>query len=139
MKLIGVDYGRRRTGLAVTDETGTIVRGLATIDRKKHGDPKAALAAVIRDERPDAVVFGLPLDAEGRDTAMSLEVRCFAEAVRKQTGLPVYFVDESLTSKEAAELLLFRKKKTRRDKSAADRIAACLILEEFIKENNPVL
>jgi putative holliday junction resolvase len=135
MKLIGIDYGRRRIGLAVTDETGTVVRGLMTIDRKKNPDCRAALAAAIAAERPEAMVFGLPLDAGDGETAMSAEVRAFAAAIEKDTRLPVYFVDESLTSKKAAELMMFRKKKVRRDKSTTDRIAACLILEEFLKEN----
>lgn len=137
MKLIGIDYGRRRIGLAVTDETGTVVRGLATIDRKKRPDFRAALTAAIAAERPEAVVFGLPLDAGDGETAMSAEIRAFAADFQKNTRmrLPVYFVDESLTSKKAAELIRFRKKKVRRDKSTTDRIAACLILEQFLREN----
>jgi putative holliday junction resolvase len=131
MKLIGVDYGRRRIGCAVTDETGTVVRGLPTIDRKKCPDLTAALTAVIAAERPEAIVFGLPLDADDNETAMSAEVRKFAAGF---AALPVHFVDESLTSVKAAELLRFRKKKERRDKSATDRIAACLILEAFLRE-----
>jgi putative Holliday junction resolvase len=131
MKLIGVDYGRRRIGCAVTDETGTVVRGLATIDRKKCPDLTAALTAVIAAEQPEAIVFGLPLDADDNETAMSAEVRKFAAGF---AALPVHFVDESLTSVKAAELLRFRKKKERRDKSATDRIAACLILEAFLRE-----
>jgi putative holliday junction resolvase len=139
MKLIGVDYGRRRIGLAATDETASLVRGLATIDRKKSPDAAAALLAVIGAEQPGAVVFGLPLDADGRDTAMAAEIRSFAADVGQRSRLPVRFVDESLTSKEAGELLRFRKKKVRRDKSMNDRIAACLILEEFIKENKNII
>ena len=138
MKLIGIDYGRRRIGLAVTDETGTVVRGLATIDRKKNPDCRAALAAAIAAERPEAAVFGLPLDASDGETAMSAEVRAFAADFEKDAlgaRLPVYFVDESLTSKKAADLMRFRKKKVRRDKSTTDRIAACLILEQFLREN----
>jgi len=136
MKLIGVDYGRRRIGLAMTDETGTVVRGLPTIDRKKCPGLTAALMAVIAAERPEAIVFGLPLDADDHETAMSAEVRAFAADFEKTARIPVYFVDESLTSKKAAELLMFRKKKIRRDKAAVDRIAACLILEAFLKEQN---
>jgi len=131
MKLIGVDYGRRRIGCAVTDETGTVVRGLATIDRKKFPDGQAAVNAVIAAERPEAIVFGLPLDADDGETAMSAEVRKFAAGF---AALPVHFVDESLTSKQALGLLRFRKKKERRDKAAVDRIAACLILEAFLRE-----
>jgi putative holliday junction resolvase len=136
MKLIGVDYGRRRIGLAVTDETGTLVRGLATIDRKKCPDLTAALTAAIAAEQPQAMVFGLPLDVDDGETAMSAEVRAFAADFEKNacTRLPVHFVDESLTSIQAKELLRYKKKKIRRDKAMTDRIAACLILEAFLRE-----
>jgi putative Holliday junction resolvase len=136
MKLIGVDYGRRRIGVAATDETGTLVRGLPTIDRRKHGRPLTALLDVFARERPDAAVFGLPLDADDRETTMSAEIRKFAADFEKKTSVPVYFIDESLTSKQASDILRFRKKKERRNKDAVDRIAACLILEAFLRENS---
>jgi putative holliday junction resolvase len=136
MKLIGIDYGRRRIGLATTDETGTLVRGLATLDRKKYSDHCSAILSVIRTEQPGAIVVGLPLDADDRETAMSAEVRKFASSLEKATPIPVYFIDESLTSKHAAALLLSRRKKERRDKAAADKIAACLILDAFLREQS---
>jgi len=67
------------------------------------------------------------------ETTMSKEVRCFADKIEKQCGLPIHFVDESFTSKRASELMMFRKKKARRDKGLSDRIAACLILETFLE------
>lgn len=136
MKLIGVDYGRRRIGVATTDETGTLVRGLATIDRRKHGHPLTALLDVFARERPDAAVFGLPLDADDHETPMSAEIRKFAADLEKKVAFPISFIDESLTSKQASELLRFRKRKERRNKEAVDRIAACLILEAFLRENS---
>ena len=137
MKLIGVDYGRRRIGLAVSDESGSHVRGLPTIDRKKHSRPLAPLCLVIANEHAKGIVMGLPLDSNELETAMSAEVKLFAEGLRKETNLKVFFIDESLSSKEATELLRFRRKKERRDKGAIDRIAACLILEAFLKEHPP--
>jgi putative Holliday junction resolvase len=68
---------------------------------------------------------------------MSAEVRAFADTLRKKVSLPVYHIDESMSSREAASLLRFRKKKDRRNKEAVDRIAACIILENFLKENPP--
>jgi putative Holliday junction resolvase len=136
MRLIGVDYGRRRIGLAVADGAAAIAHGLPTIDRKKNSDPRTAIAAVIAVERPGALVFGVPLDADDRETRMAAEIRAFAEGIKKDSGLPVYFVDESLTSKQAAELLRFRRKKERRKKESVDKLAACLILEEYLRENS---
>jgi putative holliday junction resolvase len=134
MKLISIDYGRRRIGLAVSDETGTCVRGLRTIDRKTNPDPLVPLSTLIGSLGPAGLVIGLPLDGDDNETTMSREVRNFAAKLEKSLAIPVYFIDESLTSKQAEGLLRFRKKKERRSKDAVDRLAACLILESFLKE-----
>ena len=135
MKLISVDYGRRRIGVAVTDEEGRLVRGLNVIDRKKCTDSLLKLLSVIADEKAQAIVFGLPLGDMDQETTMSAEVRKFASEIEKRCGLPIHFIDESFTSKRAAELMMFRKKKARRDKGLSDRIAASLILETFLEIN----
>ena len=137
MKLIGIDYGRRRIGCAITDDTGTHIRGLTTIDRKKKSQPLLPLLEIITRERPGGIVVGLPLDCDEGETRMSTEVRAFAEGLRNRAALPVYYIDESMSSKEATSLLRFRKKKDRRSKEAVDRIAACIILKNFIRENSP--
>jgi putative holliday junction resolvase len=133
MKLIGVDYGRRRIGIAVTDETGEYIRGLPTIDRQRVPDYLRALRLIIAAEHPERIIVGLPLDIDGDETVMSKEIRTFASDLGRSTGLSVCFVDESLSSKEATALMRPRKKKDRRDKEAVDRIAACIILESFQK------
>jgi len=133
MKLLSVDYGRRRIGIAVTDEEGRFVRGLNSIDRKKCTDSHQQILKIIADENIKMIVFGLPLNDMDEETTMSKEVRGFASEIEKQCGLPVHFVDESFTSRRAAELMMFRKKKARRDKGLTDRIAACLILETFLE------
>jgi putative Holliday junction resolvase len=132
MKLMGIDYGRRRIGIAVSDDGGTLARGIGVIDRKTRPDCVGELMRVINAEKPAALVFGLPLGKDDEETAMSQEARGFADALGQRAALPVHFVDESFTSKRAAEISMFRKKKTRRDKSLSDRIAACLILQEYI-------
>jgi len=131
MKLMGIDYGIRRVGVAVTDEQGLSIRGLTTIDRKKKPDLIAAILSLIKQEKPEALVIGLPLDINMAETVMSKEVRSFAEKLQISSGLPVNFVDESFSSKKAAELMRFRKKKMRKDKAAIDRLAACLILQSY--------
>ena len=135
MKLMGIDYGRRRIGLAVTDEEGYCVRGLDVIDRKKTSDIYSELKRIIDAENPAQLVIGLPLDVEDRETVMSTEIRKFAAELKNRVTLPVNFIDESLSSKNASEFIKFRKKKERRDKALVDRVAACLILERYIEEN----
>lgn len=131
MKLMGIDYGLRRVGIAVTDSEGLSIKGLTTIDRKKHPDLTDTILNLVDQQKPDTLIFGLPLDSDNAETVMSKEVRAFAEKLHINSGLPIKFVDESYSSKKAAELMRFRKKKERRDKAAIDRLAACLILEAF--------
>ncbi|MBD3322354.1 MAG: Holliday junction resolvase RuvX [Chitinivibrionales bacterium] len=134
MKLLGIDYGRKRIGCAVTDETGRIVRGLTTLKRKNNISLLDELHTIIQKEKPHALVFGLPLGYNEQETEMSREIRKFADSVKIQSGLPVHLIDESNTSHAATMMLRSQKKKYRRDKKNIDRIAACLILDAFIRE-----
>jgi putative holliday junction resolvase len=134
MKLIGVDYGRKRIGLAVTDENGEYIRSLPTIIRKVNTSYFNELTELIQRENPCKIVIGLPFDANDKDTSMSMEIRAFANKLGRMASLPVNFVDESLTSIRAGDILRHHKKKHRRNKGNTDRIAACLILEAFQKE-----
>jgi putative Holliday junction resolvase len=136
MKLIGLDYGKRRIGVAVTDETGEFIRGLPTVDRLVSGtdDLLTTLVGIIGRENPERIIIGLPLDRYDEDTAMSLEIRKFAGTLSKVTSVPIEFIDESLTSRRAHDIIRMRKKKHRRAKENIDRIAACLILEAYVRE-----
>lgn len=135
MKLIGLDYGRKRIGVAVTDETGEFIRGLPTIDRTAcGGDCITVLGRIISRENPDRIVIGLPLDPNDAETTMSREIRAFAGKLSKVSSIPVEFIDESLTSRRAHDIIRMRRKKHRRARENIDRIAACLILEAFQRE-----
>jgi putative Holliday junction resolvase len=138
MKLMGIDYGRRRIGLSVGGVEDAPVRGLPTIDRKKNPGYFRTLCALIEREMPGRLVFGLPLDRNDAETVMSREIRAFARKLEQRTGLPVSFVDESLTSLQAEALLRHRKRRVRRDKGSIDRLAACIILDQYIRENGCV-
>ncbi|MBN1601563.1 MAG: Holliday junction resolvase RuvX [Chitinispirillaceae bacterium] len=139
MKLMGIDYGRRRIGIAITDADGYSIRGLTTIDRKKKPDTIPAIHDIILAQSPDILIFGLPLDIDNADTVMSKEIRAYAAKLFSVSAVPVHFVDESYSSIDAGRLLMFRKKKVRKDKSAIDRIAACLILERYREEQGCTL
>jgi putative Holliday junction resolvase len=132
MKLMGIDYGRRRIGVAVSDDGGALARSIGIVDRKTHPNYIDELIRIISAENPAELIIGLPLGVDDEETAMSKEVREFATKIGEQITLPIHFVDESFTSKKAAELMMHRKKKARRDKSLSDKIAACLILQEYI-------
>ncbi|HEX2955803.1 MAG TPA: Holliday junction resolvase RuvX [Chitinispirillaceae bacterium] len=139
MKLMGIDYGRRRIGIAISDSDGYSIRGLTTIDRNKKPDAITAILNLIKTEAPDKLIFGLPLDIDNADTVMSKEIRTFAARLSSVSTIPVAFIDESFSSIDAGKLLMFRKKKVRRDKSTVDRLAACIILERYREEQGCAL
>jgi len=133
MKILGIDYGRRRIGIAVTDETGTCVYGRPTIDRKKVDNIFSVLSALISKESPNTLVFGVPLGPYDEETVMSKEIREFAKVLSRTISqeIAIHFIDESFTSSQAQEKLRFRKKKQRQNKDLLNRFAACHILESF--------
>ncbi len=135
MKLLGIDYGKRRIGLAVTDPTGTCIRSLGVIDKKTDGDVKKAVIRVIAEQKPDKVVFGVPLDINDRESKQSRRIRYFAGSIAADASIAIDFTDESYSSRHAEALLKHRKKKRREDKAATDTVAACLILEQYQREN----
>jgi len=136
MKLIGFDYGRRRIGISVTDETGTFVRSLPVVDRKLHTDGISAILEIIAKEEPGKIVFGLPLAPDDSETLMSKEIRVFAQTLSLKIAIPIDFIDESLTSKRASDIIRMRKKKHRQAKENVDKVAACLILEAYLQQEN---
>jgi putative Holliday junction resolvase len=134
LKVVGIDYGRRRVGIAASDETGTFARSIGTIDRQRCPDIFEALHTIVAAQEPQHLVMGLPLNIENNETAMSAEVRVFATELSQRCNLPVVFTDEAYSSKQAQQLLGTRKKKHRRQKHRVDSIAACLIVEQFLRE-----
>ncbi len=134
MKRIGIDYGQRRIGLALTDESGEFIRSLPVVDRKSSARFFEILTDIVAREGAEEAVVGLPLGADDGETAMSGEIRSFAARLQRMIHIPVHFVDESLTSKRANDIIRNRRKKHRRAKENIDRIAACLILEAYQRE-----
>ena len=136
MKLLGIDYGRRRVGIATSDETGQLMRGITTIDRKKKKNYLDTLNNIISNEKPSKIILGVPLGPNDEETVMSLEIREFAVSLKKNldTPIPIEFIDESYSSIEADRALSFRKKKVREKKGMRDMIAACNILTSYRNE-----
>lgn len=137
MRAAAVDYGRRRIGLAVCDPLGIAVRGLETVERGPDmAEGARRVAAALRGEAVEQVILGLPLHADGRESAMSAEVRRFAAELESTLGLPVMLVDEGLTTWEAEERLKQRGVRLRDAKrsGALDREAACCLLRAWLRE-----
>ena len=134
-RVLGVDFGERRVGVAVSDETRTLASPLPTLHRRRGKRPPIhALAEIGREYQVDAVVFGLPLELSGEEGPWAREVRNAGEALAQRLDVPVHFMDERLTSVLAERrvrgsgLPLHK----REDKDRVDAEAAVLILQGWL-------
>ena len=98
MKVLALDYGSARTGVAVSDPTGTLARPLVTVRRAATDDGFAKLLAVIAAEEPELVVVGLPLTLRGEHGDQARETTAFVERLRTAVSAPVETYDERFTS-----------------------------------------
>ena len=98
MKVVALDFGRARTGVAVSDPTGTLARPLCVIERAATDDGLARLAALIAEEEAERVVVGLPLTLRGERGDQARETEAFVEALAATTDVPVVTFDERFTT-----------------------------------------
>lgn len=132
-RILAIDYGARRMGLAVSDPLGITAQGLETMERKNKRTDFAHLEQVIRDYEVKEIVLGYPLRMSGEAGTQSQKVTEFAEALRQRFQLPVHLWDERLTSAEANRLLREAEVSSRKRAQAVDRMAAVLILQSFLQ------
>ena len=132
-RLVGVDYGARRVGLAVADPLGLFARPLGTY---APGEALTALAALHQREGIGTVVVGWPLGEDGREGAAVDRIRPFLGRVRKLLpGVQVEVYDETLSSRRAvAQLVAAGASRKRRQRGAVDAAAACVILQDWLDE-----
>jgi putative Holliday junction resolvase len=126
-RILAVDPGERRVGLAISDPLGITAQGLPTFDRKS-GDIFAHLRALKARFELARVVVGRPLSLSGRESESSRRAAEFARAIADALSLPVELWDERLSSAEAQRVLAG----TRAEKGAVDRVAAVLILQGYL-------
>lgn len=134
-RILGIDYGERRVGLALSDPTATIASPLPTLKRRKGKRPPVApVARLVEEHEVEELVVGLPLTLEGDDSDWTREVRAFGEAVAERAGLPVHFQDERMTSVRAERAVrsLGLSKEKREEKERVDAAAAVLILQAYL-------
>jgi putative Holliday junction resolvase len=130
-RLLGIDYGRVRIGVSVSDETRMIARPLCCLEYKKDFIDK--LQKELKPLLPiDAIVIGLPLDMRGKDSAMTEEVRKFADYLHQALQLPIVLWDERLTSAQAERQLKDAGMKRKARAEFNDTLAAALILQSYL-------
>jgi putative Holliday junction resolvase len=134
-RVLGLDVGSRRIGIAVSDPLDITAQGLETLQRKNKRHDFEYLARVIREYAVKEIVVGLPLRMSGAEGTQSEKMRAFAGELHKRFGLPVHLFDERLTSAEANRFLRETELSIEKRGKAVDRMAAVLILQAWMDQH----
>lgn len=132
-RILAIDYGSRRMGLAVSDPLGITAQGLETLERKNKRSDFGRLERLLREYQVREIVLGYPLRMSGQEGTQSQKVAEFAEELRRRFALPVHLWDERLTSAEANRLLREAELSIQKRAQAVDRMAATLILQSWLQ------
>ncbi|HET7101495.1 MAG TPA: Holliday junction resolvase RuvX [Terriglobia bacterium] len=131
-RILAVDFGLRRLGVAASDPLGIVAQGLPTVQRKNMAADLAALEALAEEYSVVEVILGNPLSQSGEETAISRRVEAFAEKLRRRLSCPVKLWDERLTSAEANRMLRSSGMGLRKRQRAVDQVSAVLILQNYL-------
>jgi len=130
-KAIGIDFGLKRTGIAITDDSGIIASPLIAIASEKL---MAFLIDLIPKQKIKVIVLGFPTSLDGTDTHITENVRLLKEALEKQFNLPVELQDERMSSSRAMQAIhQGGKAKQMKNKGLVDTISATLILQDYME------
>lgn len=135
MRYLGIDFGIKRVGLAVSSPSGSAFP-LKTINRTTREDLFDQILTVIKEEKIDALVIGIPLDPGNENSLTSRQVYNFKESLHRRVDIPIYTMNEAYTSIEARSILAQNKMNKYRMKNNIDKVAAMLILESFLNQNS---
>jgi len=132
MRVLALDLGARRIGVAVSDPTGTIAQGLEVVDRRSGGNVIAQIRRRVEELRVERIVVGLPLRMDGTEGAEAEKVRRFVTRLQAEVGVPIDVQDERLSSAEAEQLLIAGDVSRARRRRTRDAVAAALILQTYL-------
>jgi putative Holliday junction resolvase len=132
-RLLGVDWGELRIGLALSDETQLLASPLETLVRRAGKRvPMPRLLELVAEHRPVGLVVGLPLTSEGTEEASAAAARALAGTIARRTGLPLEFWDERMSTARALAAIREQGGTTRGRREAVDALAAAVLLQHFL-------
>ncbi|HBG23449.1 MAG: Holliday junction resolvase RuvX [Syntrophaceticus sp.] len=132
MRVLGLDMGSKRIGVAVSDELGVIAQALTTITRTDTEQDIKSIADLMCQYDVQEVVIGYPRHLDGRPSDEAAGYVSFGEMLTEETGIPVAFWDERLTTVAAERVLLEGDMRRRKRRKVIDKVAATLILESYL-------
>jgi putative holliday junction resolvase len=131
-RILGIDLGEARIGLALSDELGMMAHPLETIHVKEHADPVARVAQVIEREKIETVVIGMPRNMNGTYGPAAEKTKAFAEKLKAKTPCTVKFWDERLTTVAAQKSLHESGRNVKQGRQVIDQVAAQMILQGYL-------
>ena len=132
MRILGLDYGEKRIGVAICDELGLTAQGLPTIIRKTKKHDWEILGSLIRNYKVEKIVIGYPVRLDGSEGIQCEKVNRFNALLEATFSLPVVKWPETLSTKEAEEILINSGVRWEKRKKMVDKLAACIILQGYL-------
>ncbi len=132
MRVLGIDHGEIRIGVAISDPTGTIARPFSVIRHASRAIDAAQVAALATEQQVELIVVGQSFDEEGRANAAGRRAERFAEALRAQTTLPIVLWDESLSTADARDFAIEMGISRKKRAGHLDDAAAAVLLQSYL-------
>ncbi|MCL2756794.1 MAG: Holliday junction resolvase RuvX [Coriobacteriia bacterium] len=139
MHVLALDIGEKRCGIAVSDSSGKIAIPISTLDTQHVLGGHPDFKRILSDHEPELLLCGLPVSLDGAEHTQAIRIRQQAELISQQTGLPLAFVDERLSSSEARRLLRESGHTERSMRGKVDMVAASLILATWLEAQRTIL
>jgi putative Holliday junction resolvase len=137
MRVLGIDPGARRVGLALSDDEGRIASPHATLEVKSAATVAGAIVAAAEAHQVERLVIGLPLQLDGREGESARRVRALAAKIAERCALPVVFWDERLTTRAAERALREGGVRGSKQRALVDQVAAALLLQSYLDAQRP--
>lgn len=132
MRIIGIDYGEKRIGIAISDPLGITAQGLPTVERTNIQEDMQKILNIIREKEVGEIVVGLPKHMNNSLGEKAQEVLAFVDLLKKHSNLPVSVIDERLSTVRAQRAMLEGNLSRKKRKDRVDMIAAQLILQDYL-------
>lgn len=132
MRILGIDYGDSRVGLAVSDALGLTAQGIGTVKNKGENRLLEELSAVLDEYKPDRIVIGLPKNMDGTEGFRAEATYSFADRLRTIFSGEIVFFDERLSTMNAARFLNETNTRGKNRKKVIDTVSACIILQDYM-------
>ncbi len=134
MRVLGIDYGEKRIGLAISDPLGIIAQGLKVVSAENFFQNKGIeeFRELIKEFKISKIVVGFPLNMDGSTGKKGNEVQSFVEQLKKHISLPIVLWDERLTTVAAENILINSDLSRKRRKKVVDKVAAAIILQGYL-------